>query len=135
MLVLATSACGSNDHDRLLKGWERGDREVPQSEFQTYPGPAHCDMGDALILNMRWPLDGGSTENAVVQFVRDPEGAMAEYTVESFIPDAELPGDAVQTGYENAGVELWLADDLSKAYLADGDTVEAWPALQRWICA
>lgn len=93
-------------------------------------------MDSALILAMRWPLVGSSTGNDRRLFVRDPEGVFAEDTVESFDPDAELPDDAIATGYErNTGVELWLANDFSTAYAVDGDTVEAWPALPGWGCA
>jgi hypothetical protein len=145
LLVLGTSACGGSsgerppagdDHDRLLGLWERGDRIPPPSEFRLYEGETHCDMDSALLLDMRWPLDGGSTENAERLFVRDPEGVFAKNTVESFDPDAELPDDAIPTGYEKGtGVELWLANDLSTAYVVDSDTVEAWPALPGWGCA
>jgi hypothetical protein len=146
LLVFATSACGGDDHERLLTGddngpslagWERGDQRVPQSVIRIYEGETHCDMDSALILEIDWPLDGDSTENAVHVFVRDPEGVFAENTVGSFVSDAELPDDATPTGWENdTGVELWLADDLSAAYAVDSDTVEAWPALPGgWICA
>jgi hypothetical protein len=146
LLLFATSACGSNDHERLLTGddngpspagWERGDQEVPPSVIRIYEGETHCDMDSALILEIDWPLDGGSTENAVHVFVRDPEGVFAQNTVGSFAGDAELPDDAIPTGWENdTGVELWLANDLSTAYAVDSDTVEAWPALPGgWICA
>jgi len=145
LLVLATAACSSNDperplaadnHDRLLGLWERGDHIPLPSDFRLYEGEVHCAMDSALILDMRWPLDGGSTENAGRLFVRDPEGVFAEETVESFDPDAELPDDAIPTGYEKGtGIELWLANDLSTAYAVDSDTVEAWPALPGWGCA
>ena len=94
-------------------------------------------MDSALILEIDWPPDGGSTGNAVNVFVRDPEGVFAPDTVGSFASDAELPDDAIRTGWENdTGVELWLANDRSTAYAVDGDTVEAWPALPGgWICA
>jgi hypothetical protein len=128
LLVFATSACGSDDHERLLTGDDDG---------RIYAGETHCDMDSALILEIDWPVDGDSTENAVHVFVRDPEGVFAENTVGSFVSDAELPDDATPTGWENdTGVELWLADDLSAAYAVGSDTVEAWPALPGgWICA
>ena len=154
LLVLATPACGGNgperpqasddpdrqvasdDHLRLLGLWERGDRIPPSSEFRLYEGETHCDMDSALLLDMRWPLDGGSTENAELSFVRDPEGVFAENTVGPFDADAELPDDAIPTGYDNGdGIELWLANDLSTAYAVGGETVEAWPALAGWGCA
>lgn len=146
LIVLATSACSTNDperplqagdHDHLLGLWERGNQVIPErSEFRLYEGETHCDMDSALLLDLRWPLDGGTTESADLSFVRDPEDVFAENTVESFDPDAELPDDAIPTGYENGdGVELWLASDLSTAYAVDGGTVEAWPALAGWGCA
>ncbi len=154
LLALSTSACSSNDaerplavddhdrqqavddHDRLLGLWERGDRIPLPSDFRLYEGETHCDMDSALILAMRWPLDGGGTENDRRLFVRDPEGVFAEETVGSFDADAELPDDAIPTGYaKGTGVELWLADDLSTAYAVDSGTVEAWPALPGWGCA
>jgi len=125
----------ADDHDRLLGVWERGDQIPPPSEFRLYEGPLHCEMDDALILNMRWPV-GGNGEGAGASFVRDPDGVMAEYTDEPFVPDTQLPDDAVPTGYESdAEVELWLASDLSAAYLVGSGTVEAWPALESWVCA
>ena len=138
LLAWVTSACdsGSDGPERLLEGWERDGREVPQSEFQVYAGPGHCEWEDALILDMRWPPDRGDNGVTGLSFVRDPEGVMADYTDEPFVPDADLPDDAVATGYRNdAGPELWLANDLTTAYLVDGDTVEAWAALDNWICA
>ncbi len=126
----------ADDHDRLLGLWERGDQLPPSSQFRLYEGETHCDMDSALILDIRWPVDGGNTDTANRLFVRDPEGVFAEETVESFDPDAELPDDAIPTGYEKGtGIELWLANDLSTAYAVDSDTVEAWPALPGWSCA
>ncbi|MDT0277592.1 hypothetical protein [Blastococcus goldschmidtiae] len=145
LLVFGTSACGSDDHERLLTGddpgreeagWER-DEEAPPSLIRIYEGETHCDKDSALILDIHWPLDGDSTERAGHVFVRDPEGVLAEETAGPFVPDAELPEDAIPTGWEHGtGLELWLADDLSTAYAVDGDTVEAWPARTRGeICA
>ena len=133
LLVLGTSACGGSqhddDHDRLLTTWERDGQGFPPSDFGMSAGESHCEMDSVLFLGMRWPVDGGSTEDAGLSFVRDPEGVLAEETVGSFVPDADLPDDAIPTGYENYyGVEVWLANDLSTAYAVDGDTVEAWPA-------
>ena len=146
LLLLATSACGSDhserlltgdDHDGLQAGWERTDQDVPASVIRIYQGETHCDMDSALLLEIPWPPDGNSPENVVHVFVRDPEDVFARETDGSFDPDAELPDDAIPTGWEHGtGVELWLADDLSTAYAVDGDTAEAWPALVGgWICA
>lgn len=88
------------------------------------------------MLDLVWPPGSEPAPDSYRSFVRDPEGVMDDYTAAQFVPDAELPGDAVDTGYENdAGMELWLASDLSTAFVVDGDTVEAWPALSGWVCA
>ncbi len=146
LLVLAASACGGDDAERLLTGddgdglqagWERDDQGAPPSVIRIYQGATHCDMDSALLLEIHWPPDGGGAGNTGHTFVRDPDGVFAERTDGSFDPDAELPGGAIPTGWEHGtGVALWLADDLSTAYVVDGNDVEAWPALVGgWICA
>jgi hypothetical protein len=135
LLVLAASGCGGDAHKRLLEGWERGGREVSQSQLQLSTGPSHCEWDDAVVLSLRWPLEGPDTASAWSSFVRDPDDGLAEYTAASFDADAELPDDAVRTGFTNAEVELWLAGDHSTAYLVDGNTVEAWPAVEPFVCA
>ncbi len=128
LLVLATSACGDG-REQLLEGWERDGREVPQSELGVVVGPEHCGWESALFLQMLWPVKPGDPGPGR-RYVRDPDGVMAEYTTQSFVPEAELPDDAVETGYTNdSGVELWRSGDFSTAYLVDADTVEAWPSI------
>lgn len=136
LLAFAVSACGGDDRGRLMDGWEREGRAVSDADLQMYAGPVHCEQDAALILSVSVPSDGGDPAVAGGSFVRDPEGVMDDYTAATFDADAELPDDAVPTGYENAaGVALWLADDGSTAYLVDDDTVEAWPALEPSVCA
>ncbi|WP_141437164.1 hypothetical protein [Blastococcus aggregatus] len=133
LLAFAVSACGADDQERLLEAWERDGRAVSDADLQMYAGPAHCQQDAALILSFSVPRESPAAGGS---FVRDPEGVMDDYTAASFHADAELPDDALPTGYENAaGVELWLADDGSTAYLVDDDTVEAWPALEPSVCA
>jgi hypothetical protein len=39
-----------------------------------------------------------------------------------------MPVDAVDSGYRNSGLELWVADsDPAGVYLRVGDDVERWP--------
>jgi hypothetical protein len=135
-LVLTTASCAGDDRERLLEGWQLDGRDVPRSEFWLDVGPVHCEWDDALILNLSWPAGDDPARGAGGSFVRDPDGVMDEFTGDPFVRDAELPDDAVDTGYENAaGIELWLAGDLSTAFVVDGDAVEAWPALGGWVCA
>lgn len=150
LLALATAACGGDererlpegwqleddDRERLMEGWRLDGREVPRSEFWIQAGETHCEWEDALVLDLRWPPGDAPAPGAGSSFVRDPGGVMDDLTVDPFVPDADLPDDAVDTGYENAaGMILWVAGDLSTAFLVDGDTVEAWPALSPWVCA
>ncbi len=135
LIAIAVTACGGDDRARLLNGWERDGRAVSDADLEIHAGPSHCDQDTALILWVAVPEDGGGSPTAGGSFVRDPEGVMDD-TAGSFVADAELPDDAVPTGYENAaGVELGLAGDRSTAYLVDDDTVEAWPALEPSVCA
>lgn len=127
--MLATSACGGDSRDRFIEGWERDGREVPQSELRVLVGPEHCEWNSALFLDMLYPLNTDDP-GAGRSFTRDPDGVMADYTTEPFVPDAELPDDAVKTAYRNdAGIELWRSEDFSTAYLVHGDIVEAWPSV------
>jgi hypothetical protein len=136
-LAFALSACASDRGERFLGDWERDGRGVPGSEVVMSVGPAHCDWEQALILAVPWPPDGDRDEGMKRLFVRDPDGVMADYTDEAFVADADLPDDAEPTGFENdAGIELWLAEDGSTAYLVDADVVEAWPVLdEETFCA
>lgn len=74
-----------------------------------------------------------------VQYVTDPDGVLGEQSYESALdPDVELPADAVDTGFEKAGTELWIsAPERSKAaYLVTPERTEQWPAVAEPIgCA
>jgi hypothetical protein len=48
----------------------------------------------------------------------------------TFDPNAELPTDAHDTGFNRNAWHLWVSDDRIKraVWLVHGDTVERWPA-------
>lgn len=102
-----------------------GDR-VPTYVLAESTGPEHCGWESVTFLG----VEGAS-------FVADPEGVLNEtHTAADFDDDAELPADAVDTGYSRDTKHLWLAADGRFAFVVDGDTVQAWPALtQQAGCA
>jgi hypothetical protein len=64
------------------------------------------------------------------QYVRDPDGVFRDWPFETTLDlDAELPGDAVDTGYRNGDVQLWLSEpgDPSAAFLVGPERTERWP--------
>jgi hypothetical protein len=91
-----------------------------------------CSWDTALFLQVGWPLGTvASTSDATKLFVRDPEGIFAEAESERFDAQAELPEDAVDTGFRRGTWGLWTAPSLGdKAlFLVNGSTVEKWPLL------
>jgi hypothetical protein len=109
--------------------WSDGDGErVPVDTLTSYAGPEHCDWQDITFL-----IFAGST------YLRDSGGELADFLQGEFDADATLPADATDTGFRNAGRELWLERDRSAAYLVavgDRDDVERWPAERQPIgCA
>lgn len=56
--------------------------------------------------------------------------------VAPFDDTAELPVDAVDTGYQHDGRRLWLSNDGSIAFIVTDEAVEAWPSsTERFLCA
>ena len=93
-----------------------GDR-VPTTVIQSYAGEAHCDWQQMTFLQV-----GGNT------YLRDPGSDLRAYFQKEFVPDLPLPADAVDTGHQRAGQQLWLPPDEERAYVgADRDHVELWP--------
>ncbi len=93
-------------------------RRVPIGTVRSSPGPEHCGLESATFLT----VEG-------IGYVRDPNGVlqgMAELA--EFDEDAELPPDAIETGYELGSRRIWLATDRSIAYVVDSGGVEAWPS-------
>ncbi len=82
-----------------------------------------------------WPpsiriLAPGATERRDhLTYTRDPEGVLGGTALSAgFDPEAQLPPDAVDTGYrQGTGVLYRVPDDTSAIYLDFGDTVEMWP--------
>lgn len=109
----------ASEPDLSIEVWfDEDDNRVPTSIIRSLRGAEHCGWQSATFLR----FDGR-------QYLRDPRGVVDAPLTAAFDPDAELPADAVATGYHRAGQTLWLSGDGSVAYLVDDEQVEAWPAL------
>jgi hypothetical protein len=127
-----------NDAAGLQVWTDRSGARVPVTRIQSFAGPAHCSWQSITFL----VLDaggGGAASKKQQQFLRDPDGELAEFERGRFRAHTALPGRAHDTGLSRAGRELWLAADGSAAYLvskSDPSDVERWPAATQPIgCA
>lgn len=124
-VVETFASCDPAEFDPSLDGelgvevWQDADgRRVPVSVVRSAPGPEHCGWESVTFLT----VEGNG-------YVRDPDGVFsADFEVAEFDGDAELPVDAVDTGYSLAGQRIWLAADGSVAFVVEPDRVEAWPS-------
>jgi len=110
--------------------------EVPDdpgkgAEIGVVEGPDHCGWTSATFMHLGWPV--GSVAIAADdarQYVRDPQGLFVDQLAAPFDPDAELPADAVDTGYHRGPIELWISpsDQAEAVYLVNPDAgvVERW---------
>lgn len=108
----------ASEPDLSIEVWrDEDDNRVPTSIIRSLRGAEHCGWQSATFLR----FDDRD-------YLRDPRGVVDVPLVAAFDPDAELPADAVATGYHRAGQTLWLRNDGMVAYLVDDEQVEAWPA-------
>lgn len=93
------------------------------------PGPSHCEWQSARMLHVTHD-DGSFT-----QYLRDPEGVFDFVRLlEDYAEGIELPDDASDSGYRtNEGLELWLTDLDTAAYVVTSDGVERWPRAEEPI--
>jgi hypothetical protein len=98
-------------------------RAVPTTELSVMSGPEHCGWEDMTFLSL------GRTDQEPT-FVRDPDPELGDYFAEPYQEHAQLPADAVDTGFRHGDDRLWLAPDRSRAYVGEtpGD-VEVWPRM------
>lgn len=122
----------SFDDELGVQVWQRPDgSRVPLSLVSSFPGAEHCDWQDITFLTLG---DGKDAR----QFVRDEEGIFEDLE-STYTAGAQLPEDAVDSGFERDGRHLWTAADDSAAYLVSIDEphdVERWPgAIEPIYCA
>jgi hypothetical protein len=117
--------------------WEDGrGRAVPTTEIVSFAGAEHCDWQDLTWLRIgeRTDVDrtfddylGGDSRELARSLTTTPDDA------------ARLPAQAVDTGWQRDGRELWLGESPRAAYLVSVDDpadVHRWPAVKEPIaCA
>ena len=81
-------------------------RPAPTTVIEGWTGPEHCDWQSMTFLNL-----GGAT------YVRDPRPELADYFARPYQAHAELPADAVDSGFERDGDRLWLSPDGQRAFV------------------
>jgi hypothetical protein len=112
--------------------WTKNGREVPPDELNLTAGPAHCDWQESASLGgtaLKAPRD-----QVGAHWVRDPQGVLDfdPRLQAEFQPRAELPADAVWTGYAQDGVELWVAPSDNAAYVYLVNTANR-ADTERWV--
>ena len=94
---------------------------TPSPDFHCAPWPPSLSMGT--------PLGARVTSGNFRSYVRDPEGWLGRPELQAgFAADVEPPDGAVDTGYRQGSVELWMdpADDAF-VYLVGEQATERWP--------
>ncbi|MGA7098258.1 MAG: hypothetical protein WB245_11910 [Acidimicrobiia bacterium] len=108
----------SSDDEISVKVWrDADDNRVPTSIINSLQGAEHCGWESVTYLTYQDRT-----------YVSDPNDMMDVPFVGTFDDNAELPPDAVDTGYQRDDRELWISADGAIAYLVGDDRVEAWPA-------
>lgn len=93
---------------------------APTKTIQGWVGPKHCHWESMTFLEL-----GKAT------YVRAPQSDLADYFARPYQEKADLPGNAVDTGFQRDGRKLWLSHDKQLAYVGTKDKVEAWPRTVR----
>ncbi|MFJ4713315.1 hypothetical protein [Streptomyces sp. NPDC088785] len=125
----------ARDRARLpVRVWEDAHgRAVSTAKVVSWRGAEHCDWQDVEFVTLDRGDDGRRRGR---QYLRDARGVLADLDglSSTYAEDVPLPSDAVDTGYRDAGRELWLAPDRSRAYVRDADgTVERWPGTKEQV--
>jgi hypothetical protein len=97
----------------------------------TRRGPEHCDWESVIFLEIAWPVGsihrGPHSEATVRQYVRDPDGKLAEYVDDPYDGSVTLSAFAVSTALHRMGNELFI-DPAGDAYVRrPAGQVERWP--------
>ena len=98
---------------------------VPTTTIESWRGPEHCSWQSMTFLELGKAV-----------YVRDPQPDLAKYFAHPYQPHAELPGNAVDTGFRRDGQRLWLSQDKQLAYVGTHSDVQAWPrTIKPLLCA
>lgn len=104
-----------------LQIWTDSDgHAVPTTSIEAWQGPEHCDWQSMTFLILGKAV-----------YVRNPQPDLADFFAEPYAEHAELPANAVDTGFERDGEHLWLSPDEQRAFVGADDDVEVWPRTVR----
>ena len=139
LVVLLAGCGGSGSGESAVGTWH----DESGRTLESFAGSEHCDWESATFLLASVALqDGEAGPEYRVEFVRDPDGLFSDDTLLSYNGDAQLPDDAVQTGFRLDDFMLWVdpkeadATGTKAIYVVKGDSVERWPrARQEHACA
>jgi hypothetical protein len=100
-----------------LRVWtDESGAPAPTTAIESWTGPEHCDWQSMTFLHL-----------GEADYVRDPLPDLSGFFAEEYDAHAELPADAVDTGYSRDGRHLWLSKDRKRAYVGTREDVELWP--------
>lgn len=95
-----------------------------------------CDEERAAILTIGQPIGARIDPLQRHEYVRDPDDAFLDlaWLAEPFRADVDLPADAVQTGWTNGNIELWVSpSEIERAlYVQVAEQFERWPRAARY---
>jgi len=93
-----------------------------------WPGPDHCGWESARSLNIPETLPFWGSVHTGSDYWHDPTNALPSgMLLALYDGDAELPPDAMDSGYRLEDLELWLVPNGEAAYVVGPDHVELWP--------
>ena len=98
--------------------------------IMTRRGSDACGGTKVADVLMGWPVGSSHRKPHPFRiFVRDPQNVFGDSRISRDLDEhAELPGDAVDTGYRQDEAELWIRPhDDAFIYLVQEDNVERWP--------
>ena len=113
-----------------LHRWRTADGCPVRLDYvMTRTGEGSCGGTGAADLLTGWPLGASHDHRPFRIFVRDPDNIFEDRrTSDLFDEDADLPHDAVDTGFRQDEEELWMRPgDDAFVYLVRDDKVERWP--------
>lgn len=98
--------------------------------LMTRRGPDACGGANVADILMGWPLGKSHADHRAFRiFARDPANILHGPKIShAFDGDAELPADAIDTGFRQDEAELWMPPgDDAFVYLVYSDRTERWP--------
>jgi hypothetical protein len=98
----------------------------------SYDGPRHCDWESMTFLQLAWPpgrVAPSEGARGVRQYLRDPNGVLADLSAPGGFGRASLPTDARDTGFRHGAYHLWVSrSDADRfVYVVGPGGVERWP--------